>query len=71
MMASKALGTTMGALALVEQQRAGRVLMGHYDAVYSVGMFIGGALAWGCIRAGLNAGLQFAATNILLVGLEL
>lgn len=72
MMASKALGTTMGALALVEQQRAGRVLMGHYDAVYSVGMFVGGALAWVCIRAGIDAEVQFAATNLLLlVGLGL
>lgn len=70
MMASKALGTTMGALALVEQRRAGRVLMGHYDAVYSVGMFAGGALAWACIRASISPSVQFAATNlILLVGL--
>lgn len=67
LMASKALGTTMGALALVEQRRAGRVLMGHYDAVYSVGMFAGGALAWVCIRAGVSPNVQFAATNLVLL----
>lgn len=70
MMAGKVLGAAMGALALVEQRRAGRVLMSHYDAVYSIGMLAGGALGWVSIRTGIPAGIQFAATNaVLLVGL--
>lgn len=67
MVSSKVLGATMGALALVEQRRAGRVLMTRYDAVYSVGMLVGGTLAWGCIRAGIPAQLQFAGTNLILL----
>lgn len=69
MVANKALGTTMGALALVEQHRAGRVLMARYDAVYSTGMLAGGGLAWLCIRVDVSPSLQFAITNAgLLAG---
>lgn len=72
MVANKALGTTMGALALVEQTRAGRVLMTRYDAVYSAGMLTGGGLAWVCIRGDVSPGLQFGITNlVLLAGLTL
>lgn len=70
MVSSKALGATMGALALVEQRRLGRVLMARYDAVYSVGMLGGGALAWCCIRLGISPSIQFTITNAgLLIGL--
>lgn len=72
MVANKTLGTTMGALALVEQRRAGRVLMGRYDAVYSAGMLVGGGIAWACIQLQIAASWQFAATNLtVLVGLVL
>lgn len=70
LLTGKVLGTTMGALALVEQQRAGRVLMGQYDAIYSLGMLGGGALAWIAISAGISPSQQFAVTSVvLLVGL--
>ncbi|MBO0880888.1 MAG: hypothetical protein J2P17_11215 [Mycobacterium sp.] len=67
MVAGKALGTTMGALALVEQRHAGRVLMTRYDAVYSLGMLAGGGLAWACIRTAVPPGWQFAVTNLILL----
>lgn len=70
MVANKTLGTTMGALALVEQRRAGRILMGRYDAIYSAGMLVGGAVAWACIQLQVAASWQFAVANLaLLVGL--
>lgn len=64
--AGKTLGMTMGALALVEQHRSGRVLMGRYDAVFSAGMLVGGGLAWLAIRLGVSPSWQFAATNLTL-----
>jgi len=70
MVTAKSLGATMGALALVEQRRAGRMLMSHYDAIYSVGMLAGGAIAWAAIKTDISPSVQFAGTNIiLLVGL--
>lgn len=64
--AGKTLGMTMGALALVEQHRSGRVLMGLYDAVFSAGMLAGGGVAWLAIRLGVSPSWQFAATNLVL-----
>lgn len=67
MLASKAVGTTMGALALVEQRALGRPIMGRFDAVYSVGMLAGGGQSWLAIRLGIPPGPQLAVTNIALL----
>lgn len=66
MIASKILGTTSGALILVHQRDLGRIIFGRFDALYSIGMLLGGALSWAAIRGGIPASHQFAITNSLL-----
>ncbi len=66
MIASKILGTTSGALILVYQRDLGRIIFGRFDALYSIGMLIGGALSWAAIRQGTPASHQFAITNCML-----
>lgn len=66
MMASKILGTTSGALILVYQRQVGEVIFGRFDALYSVGMLIGGALSWAAIRTDVPASHQFAIMNSML-----
>lgn len=66
MVASKILGTTSGALILVHQREVGRVIFGRFDALYSIGMLLGGALSWAAIRHGVPAPHQFAVTNGML-----
>lgn len=66
MIASKILGTTSGALILVYQRDLGQVIFGRFDALYSIGMLIGGALSWAAIHQGIPASHQFAITNSML-----
>lgn len=66
MIASKILGTTSGALILVHQRELGRIIFGRFDALYSIGMLIGGALSWAAIRQDIPASHQFAITNSML-----
>lgn len=66
MIASKILGTTSGALILVHQRDLGRIIFGRFDALYSIGMLIGGALSWAAIRQDIPASHQFAITNSML-----
>lgn len=66
MVASKILGTTSGALILVHQRNVGRIVFGRFDALYSIGMLIGGALSWAAIHQDIPASHQFAITNCLL-----
>lgn len=66
MIASKILGTTSGALILVYQRDLGRIIFGRFDALYSIGMLLGGALSWAAIRQDISASHQFAITNSLL-----
>ena len=66
MIASRILGTTSGALILVHQRDLGRIIFGRFDALYSIGMLIGGALSWAAIRQDIPASHQFAITNSML-----
>ncbi|MFE7605555.1 MFS transporter [Brachybacterium paraconglomeratum] len=66
MIASKILGTTSGALILVYQRDLGRIIFGRFDALYSIGMLLGGALSWAAIRQDIPASHQFAITNSML-----
>lgn len=66
MVASKILGTTSGALILVYQRDLGRIIFGRFDALYSIGMLIGGALSWAAIRHNIAPSHQFAITNSML-----
>lgn len=66
MAASKILGTTSGALILVYQRNLGRIVFGRFDALYSIGMLIGGGLSWVAIRLDIPASHQFAITNCML-----
>lgn len=66
MVASKILGTTSGALILVHQRNLGRIVFGRFDALYSIGMLVGGAVSWAAIRQDIPASHQFAITNCML-----
>lgn len=66
MIASKILGTTSGALILVHQRELGWNIFGRFDALYSIGMLLGGALSWAAIRQDVPASHQFAITNSML-----
>jgi hypothetical protein len=64
--ANKVLGTTMGALALVQQKQLGRPIIGMFEACYSFGMFAGGGLAYLSTRLDISPGVQLTASNVLL-----
>lgn len=66
MISSKILGTTSGALILVHQRDLGQIIFGRFDALYSIGMLMGGVLSWAAIHHDIPASHQFAITNSML-----
>ncbi|UYG16468.1 hypothetical protein BRM3_12775 [Brachybacterium huguangmaarense] len=66
MLAAKVLGATAGALVLVHQRQLGRSVVGHFDALDSLGMLSGGALSWSAIRGGIPVAWQLAAVDAVI-----